>query len=295
MKRLLPGFVVLLCFLFLGISAHAGDKAQIVWMGCGIVKKAFMGKMSEVYTKKTGITFRMAGDGATKGIRLTSRGLSDVGGTCRHLLVDKNNDVVSEEANVDLIHVAWGGLVVIVHKNNKTSNLTLQQIKDVFSGKIKNWSEVGGDENEIKLVVRESEISGVGYMTRLLLLNDENVEYMNSALRIIRLQSSGPLEKNIEKNINAIGMTDISSAKKRDVKILSIDGIYPDKSNIAEGKYPFFRPLYLVINKKSDKKARDFINFVLSDDGQSVIYSAGTVNLKEGEALRKKWKLTDLQ
>ncbi len=291
MKKSLLGIVVSFCIILLAISTHAARSEKIVWMGCGIVKKAFMGKMSEAYTEKTGIKFRMAGGGATKGIRLTSDGTADVGGTCRHLITDRNNKPVEEEANAKLVHVAWDGLVVIVNKNNKVDNITLQQVKDIFTGKINNWSKVGGTNEEINLLVRKGKISGVGYMTRLLLLKDKNAEYPGSASKF---KSSGPLEKNVEMRSTAVGITGISSAKKRDVKFLSIDGIYPSKNNIASGKYPFFRPLYLVVSKNAGKRAKDFIDFVLSDEGQKVVSEAGTVNLKEGEKLQEQWALTKL-
>jgi phosphate transport system substrate-binding protein len=290
MKRFILNSVAFFFILSLAISAHA--KSQIIWMGCGITEKAFMGKIAEKFTQKTGITFRKAGGGATKGIRLTSSGKSHIGGTCRHLLVDKKNNVIPEEANVNLIHVAWDALVLITHKSNPLSGLTSQQVKDIYSGKIKNWKELGGKNEEIKLLVREGKLSGVGHMFRLLILGDKDFNFPISALKF---ESSGPLEKNIAGRFtNGIGVTGVSSAKKK-VKILEIDGAFPTKENIITGKYPFFRPLYMAISKKPDENTKRLADYILSKEGQTIISNEGTVNLQEGKFLLSKWHLTKLK
>jgi phosphate transport system substrate-binding protein len=215
-----------------------------------------------------------------------------VGGSCRHRLIDENNNVVPEEADVKMIHVAWDALVFIVNKQNKVDNLTVQQAKDIFSGKITDWSEVGGSDGRIDLLVREGKISGVGYIFRNIVMQNKDFEFPNFAKNF---RSSGPLEKNIEhRGTNAIAVTGISSAKKRDVKIIRVEDVYPSKENISSGKYPFFRPLYLVVEKKYDKKTKQFVNFVLNDEGQNIISNEGTVNLREGASLRDKWYLASL-
>jgi len=280
-----------LFYLIFAVSAQA--QSPIIWMGCGITEKAFMGEIAHQFTQKTGIKFRKAGGGATKGIRLTSSGKSNMGATCRHLLVDDYDHVIQEESNVDLIHVAWDALVLITHKSNLVTGLTTKQVKDIYSGKINNWQELGGKNEELKLLVRKGKISGVGLMLRLLILNDQNFDFPATA---ITFKSSGPLEKNISTRFrNGIGITGISSAKKRDVKILKLDGIYPSKKNISTGKYPYFRPLYIVIPKNLTMNIRLLVNFILSPEGQTIISNEGTVNLLEGKELINKWHLTKLQ
>ncbi len=276
--------------LFLTISAHA--ESQIIWMGCGITENAFMGKIAEKFTQKTGIPFKKFGGGATKGIRLTSSGNAHIGGTCRHLLVDEQNNVIPEEANVNLIHVAWDALALIVHKDNPVNGITSQQVKDIYSGKARTWKELGGNNKEIILLVRDGKISGVGLMFRLLLLGDKDFKFPTSATEF---GSSGPLEKNIVARYkNGIGVTGISSAKKRDVGVLEIDGVYPSKENTSTGEYPYFRPLYMAIPKHADENTKRLLDYILSEEGQAVISNEGTVNLQEGKDLLSKWHLTEL-
>ena len=116
-----------------------------------------------------------------------------------------------------------------------------------------------------------------------------NPEYDFKAMSLT-FKSSGPLEKKIVKTPTAFGITGISSAKKRKVKVLSLDGISATKQNIASGKYPLFRPLYIAVNKNDkNPEIKRFIDFILSQEGQAVISSQGTVNMAEGKALVPLW------
>ncbi len=281
--------VILMVAAAMPFSGNISAEDKLVWMGCGISKKAYMGKMAKVYEEKTGIKFRMAGGGATKGIRLAATGKADVGGSCRYILLELNGKPLGTE-DVNMIHVAWDALAVVVNKDNPVNSLTTSQLKGIFTGSINNWSSVGGPDQPIRLLVREGKISGVGRLFRQLLLEDENHEFLESSAFFA---SSGPLERNLEKRKSlqfGIGVTGISSAKKTKLKVLKIDGNGPTKEGIASGLYPMFRPLYMTLNKNPDAQSKVFVDFVLSKEGQEIISSQGTVNLAQGKKLEAKWK-----
>jgi len=202
---------------------------------------------------------------------------ADLGGTCRHKI-----DVPEEKA-AKLHQVAWDALVVVVNKDSRVDSITAEQIKKVLTGKIKNWKEIGGSDSPINLYVRKGRISGVGLMVREVMFNNPDKEFSPDA-KIKR--SSGPLERAISHDLYGIGMTGISSAKKRKkLKILKIDGVAPTKENIMSGKYPFYRPLYLVTKGEPAGEVKNFIEFALGPEGQTVISGQGTVNLEEGKML----------
>jgi phosphate transport system substrate-binding protein len=160
-------------------------------------------------------------------------------------------------------------------------------------GKITNWKELGGEDAEIILGYRDQagagKYSGVGYMSRRLMFNDPNINFTEEG-KILTYPSSGPLEKAIVETPNMIGITGVSSAKKRDVKILKLDGLEASKENIASGEYPLFRPLYLVTRGEPDGLSKEFIDWILSEEGQEVVSQAGTVNLIEGKSLKDKFQ-----
>lgn len=244
---------------------------SILWGGCGITKKAFMAELAKAYEKKTGIKVNLSGGGATKGIRKTVTNEIDIGGACRPVMENH-----PEERGAYQIPVAWDALVVIVHKKNPVKSITSAELKQIYLGNIKNWNELGGPNAPIELYVRRGKFSGVGRTLRELVFANYDQEFP-AATHVVK--SSGPLEKGIVENLYGIGVTGISSAKRRDVKMLHLNNKEPNYENIKNGSYVLYRPLYLVTlpKSRSDQKVKDFITFALSSEGRQIIRNAGTV------------------
>lgn len=274
MKR--AGSVVSVVLLSAFVAAGAAGATEIKWVGCGISKKAFMGAVSKAYEKKAGVRIVLEGGGATKGIEDVASGKSEMGGTCRHVLLR------NEERGAKLIAVGWDALTLITHRTNPVDNLSIGQIQDIFSGKISNWKQVGGPDHAIKVLETESKISGVGRMVRELLFKKPEFEFRSDA---ILLSDTGPLEERVEKDPWTIGFTGVSSARKRSVKIISIDGKAPTYEHISRGQYMLYRPLYLTVSQHASPEIQKFVAFILSDEGQAVIKNEGTVTLKDGRDL----------
>lgn len=258
------------------------DKNTISWAGCGITKKAFMKEISKAYEAKTGIKTILNGGGATRGIRDAANLKMDLGGACRMNLPE----VDRVEMHASLHPVAWDALAIIVNKNNPVKSLSTKQVKAIYTGKLINWKQVGGADARINLYVRRGTISGVGYAIRQYIFKDRNKKFVTSSK--FKVRSSGPLEKAVVKDPYAIGITGISSARKRDVKIIGFDGKKPSYQNLAKGKYALYRPLYLVTNPSPSKKVKDFIKFVVSKEGRQIIRDNNTVPYRDAPALLSK-------
>ncbi len=267
----LVSFGLLTVLSAVSMSAYSASAAnEIDWAGCGITKKAFMKELAKAYTKKTGIKVNISGGGATKGIRKATKGLIDIGGACR-VAIEKH----PEERGAYQVPVAWDALVAIVHPDNPVDSISFGQLQGIYLGKIKNWKELGGNNARIELYVRKGKFSGVGRTLRELVF--ANFDQTFPAAKYM-VKSSGPLEKGIQKNLLGIGITGISSAKRRKVKVLKLDGKAPTYENIKKGDYLLYRPLYLVTKgKRSAPKVRKFIKFALSREGMAIIRKAGTV------------------
>ncbi|MDH5571717.1 MAG: phosphate ABC transporter substrate-binding protein [Gammaproteobacteria bacterium] len=278
MKRTSLLIFTLLLVFFNSASIQAESTSnELNWVGCGITKKAFMDELAKAYEKKTGIHINIDGGGATKGIRAVAAGTADIGGSCRSVL-----NALPEERDAKQTPVAWDALVIIVNNKNKVKNLALEQLKAIYLGKIKNWREVGGADAPIELYVRQGKLSGVGRMLRELVFGNYEQEFVATHV----VDSSGPLEKEIEDNVNAIGVTGVSSAIRRNLKILSLDGVEPSYENIKAAKYSLYRPLYLISNRNNTNPFIDeFINFALSREGQEIIKKAGSIPYSEAMAL----------
>ncbi|MES9897766.1 MAG: substrate-binding domain-containing protein [Sedimenticola sp.] len=255
------GSLALVALLGLPIAAQA---LELSWVGCGITRKAFMADLAEAYKAKTGTEITIAGGGATKGIRSIAAKEADIGGACRYRLGRTREEVAAK-----MIPVAWDALVVITHKDNPIESVSLKQLRDLYLGKITNWSQLGGKKAGIDLLIRQGTISGVGYTLREHLFDNINQEFKSKHT----YKSSGPLEKATETNVNAIAVTGVASAYKRDVKILKLEGFDPSFENIRQGKYVFYRPLFLTYNFQSQnsKEANEFIKFALGPEGRDII------------------------
>jgi len=274
---------VTLLLLGLRASTEAAEPDMLIWRGCGVSKEAFMDACAAAYQKETGVVIRLSGGGATLGIESVADGGADLGGTCRACLREINEDKLP----VKLAVVAWDALVVITHPENPVSNITRDQLQKILQQKITNWKELGGKDEAIVVVARRGKHSGVDYSTRLQMLNDVNADYGPT---VVRLNSTAPVEVLVERQPRAIAVTGVSSAQKRALKVLTIDGHKPDVRNISSGVYPYFRPLYVAYLPQSNAAAKRFVEWLLSDKGQQVIGTQGTVTLAQGAALTERYR-----
>ena len=271
-----PGLIVIAAIFSLNMTAYA-ETATITWAGCGISKKAFMAELAAAFEKKTGVKVDLKGGGATRGIREVSARKRDMGGSCRHTLENPQNfSAHPKERRVRMDPVAWDALVVLVHKSNPVDNISFQQVRDVYDGKITNWKQLGGNDAPIQLFVRKGKISGVGRTLRELIFHNYEKNFTNTATVV---KSSGPLEKAIAKDaVNGIAISGISSARKRPVKLLKLEGKEPSYDNIKNGEYLLYRPLYLVTHLQNrNPNVLRFMEYAHSDDAKVIMRNAGTV------------------
>ena len=266
-------FATVIVSMSLMASSSVFSKETLTWAGCGITKKAFMSELAKAYTKKTGVEIKLSGGGATKGIRNAAKGTIHIGGACRVSLEQHK-----EERNAFQIPVAWDALVAFVHKDNPVDNISYENLQKVYLGEITNWKQLGGRDAPLELYVRRGKLSGVGRTLRELVFANYNQEFKATYV----VKSSGPVEKGVVKNVNGLGVSGISSAKKRNLKLLQLDGKAPTYENIKNGSYALYRPLYLVI-KRGNKVplVRDFVKYAVSEEGQKIIRAQGTVPYAE--------------
>ena len=268
---------VSLLFLYLFVHAAHASK-ELNWVGCGISKKAYVTSLAQLFEKETGIHINIQGGGATKGIRKVVSHEADLGGSCRYYLPDD-----PREAGVGLEPVAWDALAIIVNNENPVSEISLDNVKNLFNGKITNWKQLGGNDEPVEVYIRKSKFSGVGRTLRANVFADFDKELYSTK----QFKSSGPLEEAVVANKNAIAVSGISSARMRDVKVLKLDGVEPSVTNVKSGKYKIYRPLYITYNPDSPRieEIKAFIKFCHSREGRLAMKNNGVVPYKEALAL----------
>lgn len=276
-----------LCAL-LALPAPAARAEELSWVGCDVTTRAFMTEIARAYEQKTGVRIRLTEGGAARGIRAVSAEASDVGGTCRHWLLDKQGRKIPEEANTVLVQVAWDAVVVIVNPKNPLTSIRLDALKGVFSGKVVSWRELGwGLDKPVAPITRMGKDSGVDFMFRVLVFGDPDYDFLARSLKV---KSSGQLERKVEQTATAMGVDGVSSARRSKVKILALDGVHPTKENVASGAYPLYRPLYLVLRPDAGPKVKGLADFMLGPEGQAIVSKTGAVNLEEGKRLAPLWE-----
>lgn len=276
----------------------AAEGRVLTWVGCGISKKGFMQDLAAAYEKKTGVKILLDGGGATKGLRQVAAKQSNLGGACRLPLVQRERDgsvqIEGAEQNLRIIPIGWDALVVITHKDNKAvDSVSMSQLRDVLTGKITNWQQLGAKEDRpINLYVRKGKVSGVGLTLRQQLFNNAGQTFADSAKV---LASSGKIEKAVEEDPNGIAVSGISSSRHRNVHILSLEGQQPTMDNLKAGNYHLYRILFLVAppNYTADPDLKAFVDFALSIEGQKVIQAAGTLPYRHGIGLLRSGASTE--
>lgn len=179
--------------------------------------------------------------------------------------------------------IALDGISIIVNKANPITHLSVEQISDIFSGKITNWSQVGGKDGKIKVFSRD-ENSGTYDIFKNLILNDKAL--LSEAVWI---ESAEELSDEVSKDANSIGFTSFSYTG--DTKPLSIsqgtsDAVFPNAFNIATEEYYLSKRVYLYCpEKKQNPYAAELINYITDDEGQNIIKNCGfaTIDIQVDE------------
>ncbi|MBQ8960748.1 MAG: substrate-binding domain-containing protein [Ruminococcus sp.] len=184
-----------------------------------------------------------------------------------------------EGKTMDVTPVALDGFVFITHKDNPVDSLTVEQIQDIYSGKITNWKEVGGNDAEIIPYQRERNSGSQTAMEQLVM---KDVRLMEPKEAYFEVVGMGELIEKIaeyENKDNSIGYTYYyylnNLYKSDDIKVLKVDGIAPDNAHLADRSYPFTTAYYAVMAEGQEGKPKELRDYLLTDEGQQIIELAG--------------------
>lgn len=240
------------------------SSSRIVTLAGSTAFQPYAEKLAEAYLKKNkDVTINVQGGGSAVGIQAAISGSADIG------MADLV-ELPPEAAGLDSVIVASDGLAVIVHPTNRVDRLSSNEVKDIFTGSIANWKEVGGDDAPIRVVSRE-EGSGTRRSFDELALKNAKI----SPLAIFQ-NSNGTVKEAVASDPQAIGYISISLVDKK-VKPLLYNGVAPTNENVKNGAYPLKRPIFLLTKKELKPAARAFIDFVLSDEGQRILENEGLI------------------
>ena len=212
------------------------------------------------------ISYDPTGSGA--GITGATDKTLDIGLSSRALKDDEKNDV-------DGTVVALDGIAIVVNKDSKVADLTVEQLKKMFTGEITNWKEVGGDDGEIVLVGREA---GSGTRDGF----ESIVDVKDSCKYAQELTATGAVISAVEANPLAIGYASLSAVGDT-VAMVTVEGVECSEDTVKDGSYKIQRPFVFVTNKSAalSEQAQAFVDFATSKDAADLIRTAGAVPVNE--------------
>ena len=214
-----------------------------------------------------GAEIDIQGGGSAAGIEAAQSGTADIGMSSRAL-----NDA---EKSLWHVEIAKDGLAVIVNPSNTIKNLTLNQIRDIYTATITDWSQVGGPKSKIHIIAREE---GSGTRSSFVDLVMDKAEITPKA---IVEDSNGAVRQLVADDPNAIGFISLGLVTEK-VKAISLGGVAATRENIMNGSYRLSRPFLFITRGQPTGLTKQFIDFTLSKEGQKLLSNEGLIPSAEG-------------
>ncbi len=231
-------------------------------------------KTAEVFMdENSGVDISVRGGGSGAGITALIDGNCSIANSSRPIRDTEIQKAASNNRDPVAHIVALDGIAVVVNKSNPISKLSKKQVRDIYTGKIGDWAQLGGKPGKIVVVSRDTS-SGTFEAFGELIMNKEKV--IPGALMQASNQGVAQI---IAQTPGAIGYVGLGFMSK-ELKPVEIDGVMPSSETVLSGKYPVTRPLFMYTNGKPQGVLKEYLDFVKSPKGQELVETQGYVGLK---------------
>ena len=263
----------------LSMSAFSQNVVNIKIKGSDTVLPLSQKEAETFMKKNTSAKITVTGGGSGVGIAAFVDGSTDIAMSSRKMKMSEKLKLQDAGKAYKEVIIAYDALSVIVNPANKVSQLTREQLEGIFTGKITNWKEVGGDDEKIVAYSRESS-SGTYEFFKEHILNNKN--YGSS---LLMMPATGAVVQSVSQTKGAIGYVGFAYIEKN-IKALKVSydkGKTFVEATVANAKnksYPVVRPLYYYYLTKDAAKVKPLIDYILSNEGQKVVSDIGYISLK---------------
>jgi phosphate transport system substrate-binding protein len=283
-RGILPG--VLLVLFMAATIAHGQEK--ITTAGSSTIFPIVQDAAKAFKQTHPDVAFVVGGGGSSHGVKAVGLNEVNIGQASR----DVKESEMKQFPNLIPYKIGLDGVAVIVSSANPLNAITKKQVQDIYTGKITNWKELGGDDAPIQLITKEegrstlelflhyfdleSKEIGTGANKITVHKTKEDADFSTAEASLIGANNEA-IAKVITKT-NAIAYVSIGTAqeiahKGGKVKLLDLDGVKATIDNVANETYPLRRPLHVVTNGEPKGAVKEFIDFLLSEDGQKIVKS----------------------
>lgn len=216
-------------------------------------------ELAKAYSQKNpNVTINVQGGGSSQGVKAAAEGIAQIGASSRELKE-------SEKGTVKEVQIALDGIAIAVNpKNSAVSNLTMAQVRDIFSGKTTNWKDVGGKDAPINVVTREAG-SGTRGAFEEIVMHDAKISD-----KAITQPSNGAVRTTVAGDENSIGYLSLGYLNP-EVKGIQVDSTDPTVDNVKNGSYKVTRPFLYLTKGEPQGDVKAYIDFVLSEEGQKIV------------------------
>jgi phosphate transport system substrate-binding protein len=264
MKRQI-GRCFAVCILALGMVGCGRSKDSVTLAG-STAFQPFAEKLGELYMiAHPEVNITVQGGGSAVGVQSALSGAAQIG------MADLV-ELPPEAESLSKATVAKDGIALVVNPANSLANLSMEQVRDIFNGTIRNWKDVGGPDHAITVVSREA---GSGTRSSF----EQIVKDIRLTPDAIVQDSNGTIRETVANDVNAVGYLSHGLLNEK-IKAIDIDGHPCTTEEIMKGVYSLVRPIYLLTQGDPQGQAKLFIDYVLSPEGQQVIQTSGLIPAK---------------
>jgi phosphate transport system substrate-binding protein len=272
-----------------GASPHDGDVSPVIGTienkGSDTIVNLALAWAEEYQAIHPDIRLSVTGGGSGTGIAALINGTVDVANASRQIKQEERENALANGSEPVELVIARDAIAVIVHLDNPVDYLTLEQISDIYSGKINNWMEVGGEDRPIVRLSRETN-SGthVYFLEEVIRLGEKDNTTLFSRDTLLMPSSEG-ISAEIRQNPNAIGYDGLGYVTE-EMKVIGVATapgeayIYPSQESVNSGEYPIARDLYMYTNGQPEGEIADYLAWILSADAQRIVSELGFVPIQ---------------
>ncbi len=210
------------------------------------------------------------GGGSSVGVKSAGEGAANIGTASREIKPEE----LQKYPDLKVFIIARDGIAIVAHPQVTVSNLTTAQVRDIFSGKVANWKDVGGADKPIVVVSREEGSGTRGAFEEMVMGKDALITD-----KAILQASNGAVRTTVATTPNAIGYLSFGYLDQS-VKTLSIEGVEATEANAASGQYPVVRPLIMLTKGEPTGVVKAWLDYILSAEGQAVVAKEGYIKVK---------------
>ncbi|MGL4800403.1 MAG: phosphate ABC transporter substrate-binding protein [Cellulosilyticaceae bacterium] len=258
--------VLLGSLLFTGCGSKEVVGAKITTVGSTTVAVP-MEALADTYKEKNpDVVIEVQGVGSSAGVKAAHEKTADIGMASREIKDSEKEYGLKETV------IAFDGIAMVIHPSNGVSNLTKEQVKDIFNGTVTNWSEVGGADQAIVVVTREDGSGTRSAFEEIVGLTEkrDDKEVSTIVQTALVAEGNGAIRANVASKEGAIGFVSLGYIDET-VKAVSIDGVVPTVEGIKDGSYTISRPLLILTQPEVSQDVQAFVDFILSPEGQEVV------------------------